>query len=203
MKENNIGSRIKSARMQRGITLRELGDMIGKSYATIYRYESGEIKSLDNVIIGQIAEALDVPPQYLMGWTDISIAKQTVSIPILGTIACGNPITAVENVDSYKERSRDGLPNGSLFYLRCKGDSMSPKIPNGSLVLCKEQYDVETGEIAVVLINGDEEATLKKVRKFNGTVLLEPINPEYAPILVDEKNPARIVGKAVEVSYGL
>ena len=91
------------------------------------------------------------------------------------------------------------MPSGELFYLNAKGNSMFPTISDGSLVLCRQQPDVESGEIAAVLVNDDSEATLKRVRKLDETIILEPINNEYDPFIINKKNPARIVGKALEV----
>lgn len=127
----------------------------------------------------------------------------TIKIPVLGRIACGDPILAEENIEEYKERNAEDLPSGDLFYLIAQGNSMSPSIANGSLVLCRAQEDVENGEIAAVLVNGDEEATLKKVTKQGNVVLLQAINEAYSPYIVTEDNPARIVGKAVEVTTKL
>lgn len=129
--------------------------------------------------------------------------EQNVLIPVLGQIACGDPITADENIEEYRERPANNVPYGELFYLKAQGDSMEPKIPDGSYVLIREQPDVENGDIAAVLVNSDTEATLKKVRKLNQTVLLEAINDDYEPYIVNEQNPARILGKAVEVSFEL
>ena len=80
---------------------------------------------------------------------------------------------------------------------------MSPKIPDGSYVLVREQSDVENGEIGAVLLNGDEGATLKRVRKLGDSVLLESINEDYAPYLITDDNPARIIGKAVKLEVDL
>lgn len=126
-----------------------------------------------------------------------------VKIPVLGTITCGDPILAEENFEEYREEISDLLPTGNLFYLRTKGDSMAPTIPNNSYVLIKEQAEVENGEIAAVLVNGDEEATLKRVKKIGDEILLYPDNNKYEPILVNEENPARIVGKAIKFSVDL
>lgn len=134
---------------------------------------------------------------------EIDSNKDFVKIPILGNIACGDPITAEENIEGYKQRSKDDLPGGNLFYLNARGSSMAPIIPDGSLVLCRSQADVESGEIAAVLVNGDEEATLKKVRKINGMIMLEPLNDTYEPFFITKDNPARIVGKALEVTAKL
>lgn len=124
-------------------------------------------------------------------------------IPILGTITCGDPILAEENFEGIREEVSDYLPTGNLFYLKTKGDSMAPTIPADSYVLIREQSDVENGEIAAVLVNGDEEATLKRVMKDNKSILLLPDNKEYNPIIVNAENPATIIGKAVKYSVDL
>ena len=126
-----------------------------------------------------------------------------VRIPIIGTIACGDPILADENIIGYRYHLRDKLPKGQTFYLTAKGDSMEPKIPDGSDVLIRLQNDVEDGEIAAVLVNGDTEATLKRVKKQGNIVMLVAENTDYAPYIITEHNPARILGKAVGVSFDL
>lgn len=134
---------------------------------------------------------------------NIDIVDSLIKIPVLGKIACGDPITADENVEEYRERPANDLPQGEVFYLQASGDSMEPSIPNGSYVLVRQQEEVENGEIAAVLVNDDSEATLKKYRKVNGVVLLEALNDSYDPYIVNENNSARILGKAIEVSYEL
>jgi repressor LexA len=113
--------------------------------------------------------------------SNIIRVEHNILIPVLGEIACGDPITAQENIEEYRERPANNLPSGDLFYLKTKGDSMEPKIPDNSYVLIREQADVENGEIAAVLVNGDTEATLKKVHKLDGIVLLEAVNEKYDP----------------------
>ncbi|MDP1395253.1 XRE family transcriptional regulator [Lysinibacillus capsici] len=206
----NLGDRIKKARLDRGLTLLEVAERLGKTEATIQRYESGNIKNLKNDTIEDLASVLNVSPAYLMGWdTDfiptniISLSPTTVKIPVLGKIACGNPITAEENLIGYRYESPDLLPNGKLIYLQAKGDSMEPTIPNGSYVLIREQPDVENGEIAAVLVNGDTEATLKRVKKQGDTVFLMPDNPRHEPYVITSDNPARIIGKAIRFTQEL
>ncbi|MEV2909243.1 XRE family transcriptional regulator [Paenibacillus larvae] len=126
-----------------------------------------------------------------------TLAPETVKIPILGAIACGDPILAEENLLGYRFESPDNLPSGTLYYLEAKGDSMEPTIPNGSLVMIRKQSDVEYGEIAAVQLNGDTEATLKRVKKQGDVVLLMPDNPAHEPYIITKDNPARIIGKAV------
>ena len=197
-----FGNRLHEARKRSGLTLEELAKKVGKTKSTVQRYESGEVSRLDNSLIVDIADAVGVSPVYLMGWTNES-ANNSVLIPVLGSIACGEPITAEENVNEYRETLKSSIPSGNLFYLRAKGDSMSPKIPDGSYVLVREQSDVENGEIGAVLLNGDEEATLKRVRKLGDSVLLESINEDYPPYLITDDNPARIIGKAVKLEVDL
>ena len=119
---------------------------------------------------------------------------------MLGTISCGLPIISEENIDYYEEELDDLLPSGNIFYLKTKGDSMSPTIPINSLVMIREQPSVENGEIAAVLVNGDTEATLKRVHFSGDTILLQADNPLYPPYIVSEDNPARIIGKVIKYS---
>lgn len=133
----------------------------------------------------------------------IDLSPITVRIPVLGKIACGDPITAEENLIGYRYESPDLLPSGKLIFLQAKGDSMEPTIPNGSYVLIREQPDVENGEIAAVLVNGDTEATLKRVKKQGDAVFLMPDNPRHEPYVITANNPARIIGKAIRFTQDL
>ncbi|WDV06123.1 LexA family protein [Lysinibacillus irui] len=133
----------------------------------------------------------------------IEVQPNFVKIPILGVIACGEPIIAQQNVEGYLYEFSELLPTGNIFALVAKGDSMEPTIPNGSKVLIREQSEVEYGEIAAVLVNGDTEATLKRVKKQGDTILLMPDNPKHEPYIVDENNPAKIIGKAISFKVTL
>ncbi|MDM5250041.1 XRE family transcriptional regulator [Lysinibacillus sp. G4S2] len=133
----------------------------------------------------------------------IEVQPNFVKIPIIGTIACGEPILADQNVEGYMYEFSELLPTGNIFALVAKGDSMEPTIPNGSKVLIREQSEIEYGEIAAVLVNGDTEATLKRVKKQGNTILLMPDNPKHEPYIVDENNPAKIIGKAISFKVTL
>lgn len=191
---------IKYLRKKNNITQLELAKILDVGATTVSSWERGaNFPTMDRVV--QLANFFNVPIGTFFG--NVPNVEETVSIPILGIIACGEPITAEENIYEYREVLKDNLPSGNLFYLEAKGDSMSPKIPDGSYVLAREQSDVENGEIAAVLLNGDEEATLKKVRKLGKTVLLEALNDTYEPYVINEDNPARIIGKAVKLEVDL
>lgn len=133
----------------------------------------------------------------------VEVSPATLKIPILGEIACGDPLLVEDNFKGYRYESPDMLPSGTLFYLEANGSSMEPTIPNGSHVLIREQPEVEYGEIAAVLVNGDTEATLKRVRKQGDTVILMPDNRDYEPYIITKDNPARIIGKAVRFTQDL
>ena len=204
---------LKYLRAKRGIEQIELARMLGKkSGSSISSWESGTYTPKIGTL-AKIADIFNVDLDDLMN-IDLSdgprpsnlipVNTAAVSlIPILGTIKCGQPILAEENITGYREELSDRLPSGNLFYLRSQGDSMLPTIPEGSLVLIREQPTVEYGEVAAVLVNGDTEATLKRVKKQGDIVMLIADNPDYPPYVITKDNPARIIGKAVLVSTEL
>ena len=120
---------------------------------------------------------------------------ETRKIPLVGAIACGDPILAEENIEEYVSIPKDLAGD---FALTCRGDSMiNARIFDGDIVYIRQQDTVENGEIAAVLIDG--EATLKRVRLFPDHIILEPENPMYKPHSYwnEEMNTIRILGKAV------
>ncbi|RHH70123.1 helix-turn-helix domain-containing protein [Vagococcus sp. AM17-17] len=198
MESLELKDKIKLLRKENGLTQLELAKRLDVASTSVSSWERGANKPLmDKIEV--MAQMFDVPLSYF--FKDIELFKgDIISVPIIGEIACGDPITANENILGYRDRSSTNLPAGDLFYLKAKGDSMEPKIPDCSFVLIREQPDVENGEIAAVLVNGDTEATLKRVRKVQDSLILEPLNPDYNPYIVNENNPARILGKAIEVT---
>lgn len=116
-------------------------------------------------------------------------------VPRIGTIACGYPLLAQQNIEGY-----DAVPEYVRcdFTLVCRGDSMiNARIFDGDIVCIREQPEVENGEIAAVLIDS-EEATLKRVKLYEDHIVLEPENPMYKPMVFwgEEMNNVRILGKA-------
>ena len=201
----NIGQRIKQRRVELGLSVDDIAEKIGKNRATVYRYESSEIEDLPTSILEPLAKALSTTPAYLMGWETDNIFSipniiplpETKEIPLLGTIACGEPILAEENIEDYIKLDK---AVDAEFALRCKGDSMiGARIRNGDIVYIHQKEDVENGEIAAVLIGN--EATLKKVYKYpeKNMLVLKPANPEYEDFIYTgaELEEIRILGKAV------
>ncbi|MBQ8360263.1 MAG: helix-turn-helix domain-containing protein [Oscillospiraceae bacterium] len=199
-----IGDRIKQRRLEIGLSVDQLAEKIGKNRATVYRYESKEIEKFPIDILSPLAEALHTTPAYLMGWEDSSNGTlpdniipmpETRKIPLVGSIACGKPILAEENIEEYVSIPKE---LGGDFALTCRGDSMiNARIYDGDIVYIRQQDTVENGEIAAVLI--DTDATLKRVRILPDRIILEPENPMYDPLVYrgEDMNTVRILGKAV------
>lgn len=128
--------------------------------------------------------------------------KTKFMIPVLGVVRAGLPMDAVENIIDYEEISEEMARQGEFFALKIKGDSMEPKISDGDVVIVRKQPTVENGEIAIVLVNGDE-ATVKKVQRFDGGINLIPTNPAYKVLTYSnsqiETLPVQILGKVVEL----
>lgn len=205
----DLANNIRYYRKLNKLTQADLANKLDVAPTAISAWEVGRNKPLMDKI-EQMSTLFNVKKSDLLGDeidTPINLVPinraSIVSIPILGTIKCGQPILAEENITGYREELSDRLPSGNLFYLKSQGDSMVPTIPEGSLVLIREQPTVEYGEVAAVLVNGDTEATLKRVKKQGDIVMLIADNPDYPPYIITDDNPARIIGKAVQVSVDL
>lgn len=138
---------------------------------------------------------------------DICSINEFIKVPILGTIRAGQAILAIENIEGYELVQESEARNGEYFYLRVTGDSMiGARIYDGDLVFVKKQSDVDHGDIAVVLINGDE-ATLKRVLKTDNSIILQPENPKYIPMVFSQKdiesNYVQILGKVIHVKFNI
>lgn len=158
--------------------------------------------------VDDFAKAFNVSSEYILGIDfdkplNMVFVDEIVEIPVLGSIAAGIPILAEQNIEEYMPIVKSMTPSGTSIALNIKGDSMAPGIPDGSQVIIRLQPDVEDGEIAAVQVNGDTEATLKRIKRQDGLLILIPDNSEYEPIVVTKDIPARIIGKAVKVIYSL
>lgn len=128
---------------------------------------------------------------------DRNIDEET-SVPIIGTVAAGKPITAIENVDGYLTLDKSIFKGEGLFALKIRGDSMTGMgILNGDIVVVRKKSTAEHGEVVVIIIDGD--ATLKRFIKENGKVLLRAENPAYSDIVLSSLNSIQIAGKLVGV----
>ncbi len=213
-----IGERIKERRKKLGISVDDLANKIGKNRATIYRYESKEIENLPTTVLEPLAKALATTPAALMGWDESgspaapqdasaplsSDRRKIARIPVLGRVAAGIPIEAIENIEDYEERYISVLEDPhDYFALRIVGHSMEPRIWDGDVVIAKKMADVDSGSVAVVFVDG-EDATVKQIKKSDEGITLIGWNPSvYTPKFYTwaevEKLPVQILGIVKEV----
>lgn len=179
----------------------------GISESTIYDYFNGKVlPSPKNVeILARFFHVSneEIDPRFATLPENVVPVDQShlVEIPLIGYIACGEPITADQNIEGYiTEYFPESVDPDSIFALKCEGDSMEPYILDGDIAYIRQQPEVEDGEIAAVLVDGDTRATLKRVKKVGDQVFLLPDNPRYSPIVLDADHPGKIIGKMIKMS---
>lgn len=202
MTEKSMSDKIKELRISQNLTLEQVGDVVGVGKSTVRKWETGMIANMRRDKIALLAQALHTTPEYLMGWsTNIEVNNlfkiETKKFPLLGNIACGEPIFADQEFEAYVEA---GANIRADFCLKAKGDSMiGARIYDGDIVFIRKQDMVNDGEIAAVLI--DDEATLKRVYydREAGVLSLFAENPQYRTMRFSgsELETIRILGKAV------
>ena len=172
----------------------------------IYKIINKEVSSLSTDTISSICNALNVDNSLLFESEKSTNAR--VKIPVLGTIPAGIPIEAISDILDYEEISEDMASRGEYFALKVRGDSMTPIINDGDVVIIKKQEDADSGKICVVMING-YDATLKEIKKEPNGLWVLPKNPYSdfkATFFTSEeiiKKPVRVIGVAVEIRRSL
>ncbi len=209
MKYELTAKRLKMALDKYSMKPQELSEKSGVSKASISQYINGS-HTPSNISSGKIATVLNVNPLWLMGFDvpmDITVKphvqhKKGVSINVLGRVAAGIPIEAVEEVVDTEEITEEMAAAGTYFGLQIKGDSMEPRMCNGDVVIVRQQDDAESGDIVIAMVNGDD-ATCKRLRKYRDGIELISNNPAYPPMFYSneeiETKPVKIIGKVVEL----
>lgn len=201
------GELIKQRRKDLGISAEMIAEKLKVSPATIYRYENGAIQKIPLEKAKEISKILNIDIFSVIDFetasdllfnglaSNVQPMPSTYKVPRLGRIACGDPILAEDNIEDY-----DDVPSYIKcdFTLVCRGDSMiNARIFDGDIVCIKADAEVNSGDIAAVLVD-DDTATLKRVRLFDDHIILEPENPTYKPKVFwnEDMNRVRIIGKA-------
>jgi repressor LexA len=205
----NFAERLRALRINFGLSQQKLADKLGGvSKSSINMYERGE-REPGLEMMEAIADFFNVDLDYLYGKSDtpnrlkagtalpsnIIPMPEMRQLPLIGTIACGTPITAEQNVEDLVDIPKHIHAD---FALRCKGDSMiNARIFDGDIVYIRQQPTVENGEIAAVLI--EDEATLKRFRRLADRIILEPANPLFDSLVYrgSEMEQVHILGRAV------
>lgn len=212
-----IGSRIKKLRQEENIFQVELAQKVGISKQTLYKYENDIITNIPSDKIELIAKELNTTPAYLMGWKEDNenlsgtiahiddktpSSRKGVSINVLGRVAAGIPIEAIEDVIDTEEITEEMAKTGKFFGLQIHGNSMEPRIYEGDVVIVRQQEDAESGDVVIAMVNGDD-ATCKRLRKYRDGIELVPNNPSYEPMFFSNEEilnkPVKIIGKVVEL----
>ena len=194
-----IGDNIRFLRKQAGYSQQQLAMKLGIKQASVSNWEAGKTLP-DMKYLSKLMDIFNVQMDYLFSdepRRDLdSIRVIRNAVPILGSIACGQKITPDTEPDGYAD-----LPEGisADFALRCKGDSMTPTLIDGDIVLIRSQPEVENGQIAAVNING--ETTLKRVYFRTDGVHLIADNPGYQPIFVPAYSDEQIIVHGLAVGY--
>ncbi|MBQ9534328.1 MAG: helix-turn-helix domain-containing protein [Clostridia bacterium] len=210
----SIGANIRQARRRAGLTLEELAGHVGLSRQTLSRYENGVISNIPHRTLEAMAEKLGVAPEVLMGWAEppqsfnpnVSQSGNLVTFRILAGVSAGYEGFAYEYDGDERETLPlamiRGFPASECCLLRVSGNSMAPRICDGDRVLVHLQSSVDSGEVAVMIYEG-EKSTIKTVRYVNGEDWLEliPANPEYEPRRIEgaELERCKVFGKVIKL----
>ena len=205
---SELSTRLRLRREELGLSQEELAQRMGyRSKSSITKLEKG-INDIPQSKVEELAAALQTTPDYLLGLDTpcppppgFEPLPAMTRVPLVGSIACGSPITAEQNIESYI-----GVPAAwhADFALTCHGDSMAPTICDGDIVCIRCQPEVEQGEIAAVRIG--DEATLKHFHRQGDAVMLIADNAAVCPPMVytgPQLEDIRIEGKAVGFCRGL
>ena len=218
-----LKDRLREARKNAGLTLAEVAERVGVSRQTIHRYENVIISNIPSSNIEKMAIVLNTTPEYLMGWQEDQRKNESIKanrensaplpsnafavpgghrIPILGHIVAGTPIETIEDIIGYVEIDSRTAKCGKYFALEVKGSSMEPTLHDGDIIIVRQQEDIESGEMAVVLVNGNE-ATVKEVKESrDGLTLIGHNVAVYTPHFYSwedvERLPVSVLGKVVE-----
>lgn len=208
---------------EKGVSAYRVAQETGISTATLTSWKKG-VYTPKPEKLRKLADYFGVQLEYLTGESKFKTMKEAfkhydditdipalqneifrlqrgTKIPVLGEVAAGTPIFAEENYIGYEEISDELGKTGKFFGLKIKGNSMEPRIVEGDTVIVRQQDDAESGDIVIVLINGDS-ATCKRLMKYKDGISLISFNPTYQPMNYTnkeiEEKPIRIIGKVVE-----
>lgn len=203
----SFATKLRELRTEKGLSQEDLGKLCRMTKSAVSMYERGKREPSFETLTA-FSKFFNVDMNTLMDSRNVAVNNpsspvRAIKIPVLGTVVAGLPIEAVQNVIDYEEITPALAAQGEFFALQIKGQSMEPRICEGDVVIVRKQEDVESGDTAIVLINGGE-ATVKKVKKTEEGIMLIANNMAvYSPHFYSNKEieelPVRIIGKVVEL----
>lgn len=198
--------RLRELRTQHGLTLDDLSEKLHVNKSTLSRIENGQ-REPKQALIKDCAELFNVSTDFLLGNSPDSRQEvhdygRGVRVPVLGSVAAGIPLEAIEDVQDWEEIPASMAARGEYIALTIHGSSMEPRMREGDVVIVRLQDDVESGDIALVYINGND-ATCKKVVKAERGIWLKGLNDTFEPLWFSWEDvqsvPVKIAGKVVEL----
>ena len=213
--------RIESLCEERGISIRKMEREAGVGQGSTSKWKAGAY-SPASTSVQRIASYFGVSLDYLLGDSEEPVSFEmidqlkkkrhetasdnlqktsSVTIPVLGRVAAGVPLTAEEQILGYEDIPTEWTYLGNYFALRVKGDSMNPRICDGDVLIVRQQKNADSGDVVVVRI-GEEDATVKRYVRNEGSITLQPFNTAYEPLVFTNKQikslPVSIIGKVIE-----
>ena len=188
-------------RKERNKTQEQIAKILNTDQSTYSKMENKPADRIATDTLKKLSDYYNVSIDFILGREKENV-KKGITIPVLGIIPAGIPIEAIEDIIDYEEIPQEMAKTGEFFGLKVQGDSMSPRILSGDVVIVRKQNDCESGDSCVVMVNGFD-ATLKQVKKDYNGITLVPFNKEYKPMFYSNKDiaelPVRILGKVVEL----
>lgn len=196
-----LQDRLKNLRKNKKLTQTDVASYLGLTTSAIYKYEIGKAEP-NSETLQNYSKLFNVSLDYLLTGKEDKKINLGIKIPVLGTIPAGIPIEAVEEILDYEEIPQEWTTQGEYFGLKVKGNSMEPRIMNGDVVICRKQDNAESGDVCVIMVNGND-ATLKQIKKDPNGIWLVPFNSNYSPMFYSKEQistlPVRIIGKIIEL----
>ena len=197
---NTLAKNLKHLRLSKGLSQKALAQKLNVSQAAIYYWENGK-RSPDILMLERISKLFNINMSDLLGVSE-DIPSKAVRIPVFGSVPAGVPTEAIEDIIDFEDIPREWTDgNREYFGLKVKGASMYPKYLENDTVIVRKQSDCESGQDCIVYVNG-YDATLKRVLKQTDGIMLQPLNPEYAPVLYPYEEgecEVKIAGVVVEI----
>lgn len=214
-----LGDIIKNYRKSHDLSMDAFSEKSGISKAYISLLEKNKHPKTGKPIapsiqsIKQAADGMNIDFNILFNMIDGDVSlkassktnskiKKGVTINVLGQVAAGIPIEAIEDIIDTEEITEEMAKTGNFFGLKIRGDSMEPRMCEGDVVIVRQQNDAESGDIVIATVNGDT-ATCKRLRKYRDGIELVSNNPSYEPMFFNNKEienkPVKIIGKVVEL----
>ena len=195
--------RLKELRENAGLSQAQLARKLGVGQSTVGMWENGKNKP-QNAKLEMLAKIFGVSYDYLMGRNDIQHDNSSgVRVPVLGSIPAGIPLQEIEDIRDWEEIPSEWLVGGKEYFaLEVHGNSMYPRYEEGDVLILRKQDSCENGQDCAVMIDGGE-ATFKRVKLSEKGIVLQPINPDYEPLVFTNREiadlPVKIIGVVVEL----